>query len=448
MIPSAFIEEVKKLLDPVALVGSRVKLVRSGNGYSGSCPFHDERQASFRLYPKDRRFFCFGCGASGDVFQFFQRADRKAFPEVVRELAASVGIAVPRDRDLSPEEERKRDEKKALLAACEIAACHFERNLWGSEGGEEARRYLAQRGVSEETARSFRLGYARADWHDLERALTSARVAGTIQEAAGLVAPRRDAKAGRRRHDRFRKRLVFPVRDARGRVIGFGGRAIHDDEPKYLNSPETGLYKKSRTLYGLHEAREAIRRTGRAIVVEGYFDVLALQEVGLGEVVSAGGTALRSVQIALLEASGAFEVVLLFDGDEAGSLGTLRAAATLLRGGVSVRVGRIPPSVRDPDVLAARSGRTGVEEVLAAARPLTEFLVEEAMERHASGAGAHAAVEHKLAVIRALTPFVLATRGLARSTFERSLAHRLGIDIGPLRAEYRRAASRGEVRTP
>jgi DNA primase len=450
MIASEVIEEVRRLVDPVALIGRRVKLWKCGNGYSGSCPFHEEPEASFRVYPKEKRFVCFGCGASGDVFQFFQRADGKAFPLVVRELAASVGIVIPRDHPPTPEEQRGREERMALYAACEVAACHWQRNLWGAHG-EKARKYLAGRGVRDETARAFRLGYALADWHDLERGLTTAHITARVQEAAGLVAVRADQDGSGRHYDRFRWRIMFPIPDAEGRVIGFGGRAIDADaEPRYLNGPETPLYKKSRTLYGLHTAREAIRRRGRAIAVEGYFDVLALHQAGLAEVVGTTGTALSSEQVGLLEASGCRELVLLFDADEAGSMAASRAGALLLQANLSTLVAEIPATVAGghaPDMLVTRSGRRGVEDVLAAARPLTEFLIEDAIRRHAGGVGPQAAVEHKLAVIRALTPFVLAAPdGLPRSTFERMLARRLDIDIGPMRAEYRRAASTAEER--
>ena len=449
MIASEVIEEVRRLVDPVALIGRRVKLSKSGNGYSGSCPFHDGREASFRLYPKEKRFVCFGCGASGDVFQFFQRADGRPFPLVVRELAASVGIVIPRDRPPTPDEQREREERMALYAACEVAACQWQRNLWGAHG-EKARKYLAGRGVRDETARAFRLGYALADWHDLERGLNAARFPSRVQEAAGLVAAGAGQDGSGQHYDRFRWRMMFPIGDAEGRVIGFGGRAIDEDaEPRYLNGPETPLYKKSRTLYGIHAAREAIRRRGRAIAVEGYFDVLALHQAGFAEVVGTAGTTLSLEQVGLLEASGCRELVLLFDGDEAGGLAASRAGALLLQASLSTLVAEIPASVgaQDPDVLVARSGRRGVEEVLAAARPLTEFLIDDAIRRHAAGIGSQAPVEHKLAVIRALTPFVLAApEGLPRSTFERMLARRLDIDIGPMRAEYRRAASTAEER--
>ena len=447
MISPEVIEEVKRLADPVLLIGGRVKLWKSGISYAGSCPFHDERgerQASFRVYPKDKRFVCFGCGASGDVFQFFQRADGKAFPVVVRELAATLGIVIPPERAPSPEEQRERGERASLLGACEAATSHWQRNLSGGEGAK-AREYLAERRVTDEAVRAFRLGYALPAWHDLDRTLAAAKIAHAVQMAAGLIASHEVPGKGTRYYDRFRDRIVLPIEDGHGRVIGFGARALSADaDAKYLNGPETPLFKKSRVLYGLRQAREVIRGTGRAILVEGYFDAIALHQAGFTGTVAACGTAVSPEQLELLAGAGCKELVLLFDGDEAGAKAAARSARVLLQANLTVTVARVPTASHgqsDPDVLVGRSGRRGVEEVLAAAKPLTEFLIDDALQRHAEGLGVQAPVEHKLAVLRTVMPFVLATpEGLPRATFERAVARRLGIDIGPLRQELQRAA--------
>ncbi|GAO01287.1 DNA primase [Anaeromyxobacter sp. PSR-1] len=444
MISPDIIEEVKRLADPVVLIGTRVKLWKSGIAYAGSCPFHEERQASFRVYPKDKHFVCYGCGASGDIFQFFQRADGKAFPTVVRELAASLGIVIPPDRSPTVQERRERDEHVALLAACEAATTHWQRNLWGSAGGK-AREYLAERRVTDEAVRAFRLGFALPDWHDLERALGSAKIAHAVQHAAGVIASREVSAKGLRYHDRFRDRVVLPIEDIQGRAIGFGARALgSDSEAKYLNGPETPLFKKSRVLFGLRQARDVIRNSGRVLLVEGYFDVIALHQAGFTYAVAACGTTLSREQVELLVGVGCKELVLLFDGDEAGAIAAARAARVLLQANLTATVARVPISSHgqsDPDVLVARSGRRGMEEVLDATKPLTEFLIDDAIQRHADGFGVQAPVEHKLAVLRTVMPFVLAApEGLPRATFERAVARRLGIDIGPLRQELQRAA--------
>ena len=451
MIAPDVIKEVLRLADPVLLIGNRVKLWKSGMAYAGSCPFHEERQASFRVYPKDKRFVCFGCGASGDIFQFFQRVDGKAFPVVVRELAASLGVTVQPEQPPSLEEQRARTERAALLGACEAATRHWQRNLWGTEG-EKARQYLVERRVTGEAARAFRVGYAPASWHDVERALAAAKIPHAVQHAAGVIAAREVAGKGTRYHDRFRDRIVLPIEDAHGRVIGFGARALKEDaDAKYLNGPETALFKKSRVLFGLRQARETIRSSGRALLVEGYFDVLALHQAGLTSAVAACGTVLSTEQVELLVACGCKELVLLFDGDEAGTTAAIRAAGVLLKANLPTIVARLAASSHgqsDPDVLVARSGRRGAEEVLAAARPLTEFIIDDAIQRHADGVGVQAPVEYKLAVLRAVMPYVLAAKdGIPRATFERAVARRLGLDIGPLRQELLQAARAQRTRS-
>lgn len=446
MIAPEVIEEVRRLADALALIGRRVQLHKSGVAYAGSCPFHAERASSFRLYPQEKRFVCFGCGASGDIFQFFQRADGKSFPAVVRDLAATVGIVIPPERPATEEEQRARAERASLLGACEAATSHWQGNLCGA-AGERAREYLAQRRVTDEAVRAFRVGYASPAWHDAERALAARRIPLAVQLAAGVIAGREVEGKGIRYYDRFRDRIVLPIEDAHGRVIGFGARALAAEaDAKYLNGPETLLFKKSRVVFGLRQARDAIRHTGKALLVEGYFDVIALHQAGFTNAVAACGTAVTLAQVELLVAAGAQELVLLFDGDEAGTTAAARAAKVLLQANVTATVARIPSSgggQSDPDVLVARAGRRGAEEVLAGARPLTEFLIDDAVARHADGLRVQAPVEHKLAVLRAVTPYVLAApEGLARSTFERALARRVGIDIGPLREELQRVERR------
>jgi DNA primase len=447
MIAPDVIEEIRRLVDAVALIGAKVQLRKSGSSYVGCCPFHEEREGSFRVYPDEKRFACFGCGARGDLFEFLERLEGKPFPTVVRELAAKVGVVVPQ-AEASPEERRARRERAVLFAACAAAVTHWQKRLWGEEG-EPARRYLAARGVSEEVARSYRLGYAVQKWQDLERAL-AARMPGATLHAAGLVGAKEDPGKPLRFYDRFRHRVIFPIEDARGRVIGCGARAIDADQgPRYLNTPETPLYKKSRVLYGLSRARETIRQTRQAILVEGYFDVLVLHQAGFLATVAPGGTALTREQVELLTVSGCRELVLLFDGDDGGTRAPARVAPVLLQAGLSTTVARLPaaPGGTDPDAFVLRAGQASLTEVLAGARPLTEYLIDDAIRRHAEGVGTSAPVEHKIQALRELTPLVVAApEGLARSTFERAIARRLDLDIGPLRLEVQRAAGVAEQR--
>jgi DNA primase len=446
MISTDVIEEVRRLVDAVALIGARVQLRKSGSSFVGCCPFHEEREGSFRVYPEEKRFVCYGCGARGDIFEFFQRLDGKAFPTVVRDLAPGVRVVIPSDSRGTVDEQRARKERLALLAACEAAASHWEQRLWGPEGAA-AREYLASRGIREDVARAFRLGYALPEWHDLHGTLQAARVPAAVQHAAGVLAAKDDPAKGPRYYDRFRERVMFPVLDGGGRALGFAGRAIGGERgAKYLNTPETDLYKKARTLYGLHLARDVIRRTGKAVLVEGYFDVISLHQVGIAATVGLSGTALSEHQVKLVLAAGCRELVLLFDGDDAGARAPGRAAPALFQAGLTTTVVRLPPAPdgnSDPHAVAQRLGAAGLEQLLEGAVPLTEYLIDEAIRRHVAGPGPQACVEHKLRAVRELTPFVLAApAGLARSTFEKTLARRLDLDIGPLRVEVQRSERR------
>ena len=441
MIPNEVIERVRRAADALALIGEHIRLEQRGSGYVGACPFHAGGVPSFTVYPAERRYVCFGCGARGDVFDFLCRATGRPFGVVVREVAARVRIAVPRDRPGAAD--GGRDERAELLGACEAATVHWQKRLRGPEG-EPGRAYLAARGIDAAAVVAFRLGYAPDGWHDLQSALCRAGVSSEVQHAAGLLA----AKDGPRRklYDRFRGRVIFPVSDARGRVIGFGGRAIADEAgAKYLNTPETLLYKKSRALFGLNWAAQAIRKTGRALLVEGYFDAVAMHQAGFESTVAPCGTVVTLDQLALLSSVGCREVVLLFDGDEAGHEAPLRAAAVMLKVGLAVRVARCPRVAEDdsdPARILKDRGRSEVRETLEAAQPLTEFLIAEAIERHGGEGGARASVEETLQVVRELMPHVLATpEGLMRTKFERAIAHRLDVHIGSLRAAVQREAA-------
>jgi len=440
MISSHFIEEVRSLADAVALIGAKVKLRKAGASYVGLCPFHEDREGSFRVYGDEKRFRCYGCGEHGDLFSFLERLERKPFPAVVTDLAAALGIVVPAEQ-VSAEERCARRERVRLLSGCEAAASHWQRNLWGGEGGR-ARELLSSRGVSEEFARSFRLGYALPEWHDLHWSLGKASFPAEMQYEAGLLATRGEGET-LRFHDRFRGRIVFPFEDRRGRVVGFGGRVIAGESPKYLGTPETPLHAKGRSLYGLSRARETIGATGRAILVEGYFDVLVLHQAGFTSAVAAGGTTVSREQVKLLEASGCRDLVLLFDGDEAGSKAPARVAPELLRATFATSVaclGEASQSTGDPDSFVLRSGKASLEDVLAAARPLTEYLIDFAVGRVGGPLAERAAVEYRLAALRDLMPLLLsAPEGLRRRTFEKAVARRLHLDIGPLRDELRAA---------
>ena len=434
MIPESVIEDVRSRLDAVAVIARHTKLRKSGSSFVGTCPFHAEKNPSFRVYAEKKRFRCYGCGAHGDVFEFLQKLERKEFPVVVRELALDVGVDVP-EKKAPAHLEPLRQEKAGALAACEASAVHWNAQLWGA-AGEDTRRYLNARGINEATAREFRLGAAVKGWHDLHRAVAGRNALKDDDlERAGLVIDK-----GKGLYDRFRDRLIFPITDLDGRVVGFGGRALgHEPGPKYINTPETLLYKKSSVLYGIGQAKDAIRKAGVAILVEGYFDVLLPHQAGIRNVVGVCGTALTPEHLELLKRCDCRELVMLFDGDAAGARAAPQVAAAIFRAGLSARVAQLPG---DPDDYVRAHGRAGLEALVAAAPALTEHLIDEAIREHTGASAAtHAPVEQKVAIVRTLTPHALALpEGLARSTFERRIAQRLALDIGALRAEVQRLA--------
>jgi DNA primase len=450
MIPDSIIEEIRNRTDVVAVIGRHVDLQKSGRTWKGCCPFHGEKTPSFHVYPEDKHFKCYGCDEYGDVFKFLQKLEGKEFPEVVRALAAEVGVEIPEETvEDSAEARRRRKERAEAVAACDAAARYWQARLWSAHG-ESGRAYLASRGVSEEEARRFRLGIAAPEWSDLPPRLAQKEISLPSIERAGLRVP-----SDRGGYDRFRGRLMFPIAALDGQTIGFGARAMGDEKgAKYINTPETVLYKKSRVLYGLDLARESIRKTRSAVLVEGYFDVIGLHQAGVKNAVAVCGTALTPEHLELLERCDCREVVILFDGDLAGLAAPAKAAQVLLPSSVSGKVAVLPSDAGkiDPDDFARARGKEGVEALLASAVPLTDFLIGRAVDRHCAGNAADAPVEAKLAAVRELAPLVrLAPEGLSRTTFEERIARRMELDLQALRDEILgrpRAAPPGADRRP
>lgn len=444
MIPAAVIEELRARVDPVEVIGRRLELRRSGTSFTANCPFHPDKTPSFRVYPDSRRFKCFGCGARGDAFEFLQRFEGKDFKTVVRELAAEAGLAMEGERTTLVA--RPRVVAVASARACEAAQEHWAGRLWGP-GGEPARRYLAARGVDEATARRFRLGFALNEWHDAHAALVAQGIDEAELLGAGLI--RESSSKEKLAHDRFRGRVMFPFLDGTGRAVGFAGRVLPAFEggqvPKYLNGPETSLFRKGHLLFGLHQAAAFIQKARRAVLVEGYLDALALAQSGWPETVSAGGTALTEHQLELLRRAGAEEVTVLFDTDAPGLDAPAAAATVLLHSGVSTRVARLPGTApADPDTYLRGHGPRALAAVLDGAMPMTEWLLERAIASRTSRAPARAtSVEQKLLIVRDLQPYVSAMApGLPRALFEQRIARRLELYIVALRAELARGAGR------
>ena len=379
--PPGFLDELRARVSLVGLVGRRVRLVRKGREHGGLCPFHNEKTPSFYVVEDKGFFHCFGCGAHGDAIGYVMRADNLDFIEAIERLAAEAGLQVPQS---TPQERERAQRQKTLLEALAAAAGFYEAQLW-APAGVRAREYLTGRGLDEETILRFRLGWAPEDRQALRRALSGEYPEALLLEG-GLL---RQPESGGTPYDYFRGRVIFPIGDRAGRVIAFGGRTLGDDQPKYLNSPDTPLFEKGRVLYGWAAARANAARgvdgeaPPPAIVVEGYTDVIALHRAGFATAVAPLGTALTETQLHELWRLSP-EPVLCFDGDAAGQRAALRAlhrALPLLQPGRSLRFATLPPG-EDPDSLIRTRGRPAFGEVLTAARPLSEMLWQSELAAH------------------------------------------------------------------
>ncbi|MER3410454.1 MAG: DNA primase, partial [Thermoleophilia bacterium] len=367
-IKTESVEAVRAAADMLDVVGARTHLKKAGARYMGRCPFHEERTPSFSVNPAEKLFYCFGCGKGGDVISFVQETEGLDFTGAVEWLAERFRVEIEYERS-SAREEGERRRRERLYQLLDQAATFYSRYLWETAAGEPARRYLAKRGLGEDVCRAYRLGLAPAGGRALaERALKKG-FSGPELLAAGLV--------NRRGNDYFQGRLMFPLADPRGRVVGFGARRLRDDDPvaaKYVNSPEGSLFRKGALVYGLDLARAAIAKEGRAIVVEGYTDVLALRQAGLGPVVASMGTALTERQLQELSRL-ARRAYLCFDADAAGEQATLRGMELAVAQGLEVRVVALPTGL-DPADAAQR-----FSELLARAESYVLYRVRLEIER-------------------------------------------------------------------
>jgi DNA primase len=367
------IERLREAVDMVDLVGSRTDLRRVGSRWVGLCPFHDERTPSFSVNADQGLYHCFGCGVGGDAIGFVRETEALDFAESVELLAERYNVELKREREDPAEEERRR-RRGRLLALLERTTAFYEKYLWDSDDARAAREYLAGRGLSEETLRAYRVGWSPTGW---DRLLNGAQRDGfTLEEliGAGLAQAKRSGKGG---VDRFRERIMFPLADARGRVLGFGARTLRPDEPaKYINTSENEIYHKGRQLFGIDKARVTAAKSGRVVVVEGYTDVLALHQAGIAETVAIMGTALTEHQLAeLARAAGAAGVVYLaLDADSSGQQAMLRAAGLAEQRDVELRVVQMPEGV-DPAELVAAEGADAIVGRLEGALSVVEFAV-------------------------------------------------------------------------
>jgi len=411
-IPDSFIEELLARCDIVDCIERRVPLKRAGSEFNACCPFHEEKTPSFTVSPKKQFYHCFGCGAHGSVIGFLMQYEGLEFIDAVAELARSAGLEVPRSGRA-----KKRPETGIyeLLAACQKYYCE-QLKLH-----EPAREYLVKRGLSEAVSQEFSIGYAPASWDGLIRHLGGDAHKLDLLKKAGMLST---GKKGS--YDKFRDRIMFPIHDRRGRVIAFGGRALSDDGPKYLNSPETDLYHKGRELYGLYLARQRSGRLDDIIVVEGYMDVVALAQYEFKNVVATSGTATTSTQVQLLFRA-ADTVVFCFDGDEAGRKAAWRALeATLprLQEGLQAKFLFLPDG-EDPDSMVRKHGREVFAQHITAAHGLSDFFFEHfKADGHTASLDARARlIERALPYIETVPPGVF--QDMLRQKLEAIAQHRL-----------------------
>lgn len=417
------IEEVRASASIVDVVGSYVSLRKRGRNYLGLCPFHSEKEPSFTVSDEKQIFHCFGCGASGSVFDFVMRTRNLTFAEAVRELANRFGIPLPEQQETEGIK-KIRELEERLLHVNNLAANYYNGTLWEKRAGEAGREYLQRRGIGEETIQDFQLGYAPKSWDGLKDFLVNQKVNLEVAVQAGLLVK----KSERDSYDRFRHRLMFPIKDLRGRIVGFGGRALDESLPKYLNIPETPIFHKGRTLYGLATAREACRQNDETLVVEGYFDLLALYNQSIRQVVAPLGTALTLPHVRILSRL-ASRAVLVFDGDDAGMRAAIRSLEFFLREKLPVRLLPLPEGM-DPDDFIVKKGREQFIQLLRDAKPLMEVFLEQSLSDY------DGSVEGRLRVVRAVSPMLrLLDSRVAQEGYLRLLDQRLGVSEEVLRAE-------------
>jgi DNA primase len=419
------IREIAERISILDVVSACVQLQKAGRNYKGLCPFHPDKNPSFVVNPDRNTFHCFGCGAGGDAYGFYMKFHNVPFLDAVRELGRQAGVAL---EEKSERRDSQQEEAFREAVALNRLVCQFyHETLVNSPGAEAARQYLKKRGIDPQNVPRFLLGYAPASWEALAQFLNRKRESLALAASLGLVAPR---KTGQGYYDRFRDRLMFPILGTTGQILGFGGRALKDEGPKYLNSPESSVYHKGSVLYGLHLAQQAIRDQNAAILVEGYLDLLTLHEFGFGFSVAVLGTALTVNQIRVLKRY-TRNFILVFDGDEAGKRASFRNLGDFLELGVAARVVYLPES-EDPDSFLRKCGAAPLKELLDEAPPLLEVF----LGQKTGDLGKSDPVERKVAVLREILPLISKIPdSLERNLRVKSLAERVGIEELFLRAE-------------
>lgn len=441
LIPDDKIDEIKNAADIVDIVSESVALKKTGQNHIGLCPFHSEKTPSFTVSPAKQIFHCFGCGAGGNVFRFLMKHQGLSFPEAVRLLARRYGIDLP-ERDMSPAQRQRLDELDKIKRINQVAGAFFQRCLLESQPGKRALGYLEKRGLDREAVESFRLGFAPSGWDNLVKLFTRKKVPFRLAEKTGLIVARKNSDGY---YDRFRDRVIFPIFNTSGGLIGFGGRVMDDSMPKYMNSPESPVYNKRRSLYGINWARSRCREKKAVYIVEGYLDLLKLHLNGIDNSVATLGTALTPEHLGLLKGCvGEGKMILVYDSDEAGLNAAYRSLDLFLKEHANFRKGNvfrekhadtrimILPAGHDPDSFISAEGREAFLKMADAAPGLVTFLFEMAVKRHGLS------TEGKIKIVADLAgTLAVIDDQVARSLYVKELAERLNIDENAILAKVR-----------
>ncbi|HEV2022320.1 MAG TPA: DNA primase [Terriglobales bacterium] len=445
--PGSFADTVKQQADIVRIIGDYLKLKKSGaQNFTGLCPFHNEKTPSFSVHATRQFYHCFGCGVSGDVFSFVQKVENITFPEAVRAVAQKMGIPVPRQEFSGPGEAQEAKLRTALLDLHQRACAFFEAQLRTPEGAA-AREYLAGRGLSQETIATFRIGYAPDSGFPLRDHLKGAsdeellKASGLFSwkevEASAKDSPKANSQRSAALYSKFRNRIMFPIANETGKVIAFTGRALGTDDkagPKYLNSPETAIYSKSRVLYNLDRAREAIRKLDYALLVEGQMDCIAVFAAGFHNVIASSGTAFTEAQVRLL-ARFSKKIVVNFDPDAAGAAAADRSLALLVGEDFEIKVLTLDAGL-DPDLFLRKRGREAYADSLKNSQKYFDYLIDRARATFPARTP-----EGKVKAVNFLLPHIHRVPSrIARDELAKEMAQRLGIDSAVLMQELRHAA--------
>ncbi|MDX2451160.1 DNA primase [Desulfosarcina sp.] len=431
-IPDEKITAIKNASDIVDIVSETVSLRRAGRNLLGLCPFHAEKTPSFTVSPDKQIFYCFGCGAGGNVFSFLMKHSGLTFPEVARSLAGRYGIDLP-TRNLSPHEKKKLTERETILTLNGDAVSFYQGCLLSEERGKQAKGYLLKRGMTRKTIDEFKIGFAPEGWDSLVSHFRSRRKPVEMALQAGLIVSR---KKGEGHYDRFRNRIIFPIFNGQSQTVGFGGRVMDDALPKYLNSPDTPVYNKSRSMYGLNRARQKCRETQAVYVVEGYFDLLSMHQFGIENTVATLGTSLTADHVQILKGfvGEGGKAVLVYDSDLAGIKAAQRSVAVFQKGLLEARI-MVLPKGHDPDSFLMAHGPDDFLEVAGQSMGMIPFMVESAVEKHGLS------IDGKVRIVNDLKSAILAIGDpVARSLRVKHLAERIGVDETVLLQKIKRTA--------